>query len=152
MAQSVTAVWQNVYAVCQSLFPVPTLVSFGDPGAYQPDVIVAVMGGRIPVGRPTAAPTRPRDKTCEVNVIISVYVPGSDGASQTSAWTIAQTMSDQLEGYFRTSPNETLSGACREAWVSETAPSFTNVRDPESGNQTGSVAEINVIITAAVRI
>ena len=40
MPQSVTAVWSNLYAVCQTLFPSPVFVSFGDPGAYQPDIIV----------------------------------------------------------------------------------------------------------------
>jgi hypothetical protein len=151
MAQSVTAVWTNLYAVCQSLFPPPVLVSFGDPGAYQPDVIVAVMGGQIPVARPTMGTNRSREKTVTMDVIISVFVAGGD-PSQTSAWTTAQAMSDLLEAYFRTSPNETLSGACREAWVTNTAPVFSNARDAATGNQTGSICDITVTITAAVRI
>jgi hypothetical protein len=152
MPQSVTAVWSNLYTACQGLFPAPTLVSFGDPGAYQPDVIVAVMGGKIPVARPTMGTNRSREKTCDVEVMISVYIPGDNQQSQVAAWTAAQAMSDQLEAYFRTAGNETLSGACREAYVSDTVVDLSNIRDADSGNQSGSIAEITATVTAYVRI
>jgi hypothetical protein len=127
------------------------LVSFGDPGSYQPDVIVAVMGGTVPIDRPTMGTGRSREKTVTVNVVISVYVPGGDAAAP-AAWITAQSMADQLEAYFRTSPNEQLSGACRDAWVSSTTPTFAKVVDPTSNNVTGATADVAVAITAHVRI
>jgi hypothetical protein len=152
MAQSVAAVWANLTTACQTLFPSPALVTFGDPGNYQPDAIVAIMGGKMPVTRPTGGPNRSRDKVCEVTIVISVYVPGSDQASQVTAFANAQAMSDQLEAYFRVQGNETLFGACRDAFVSDTSWAPTNVRDADSGNQTGSTADITAIVTAYVRI
>lgn len=157
MPQSVTGVWSNLYAVCQTLYAStvdtaghPVLVNFGDPGAYQPDIIVAVMGGTVPVTRPTMGAGRSREEPVAVDVIISAYVPGTE-PSQLAAFITAQTMADQLKTYLRTSPNETLSGACRDSWVSNSVIALANIRDETSGNQTGSVAEITVTVTAAVR-
>lgn len=157
MPQSVTNVWANLYAACQTLYAAtfdtaghPALVNFGDPGSYQPDIIVAVMGGTVPVTRPTMGAGRSREEPCAVDVIISVYVPGGD-PSQLAALITAQTMADQLKTYLRTSPNETLSGACRDSWVSNSVIALANVRDATSGNQTGSAAEVTVTVTAAVR-
>ena len=151
MAQSVTAVWANLYAVCQSLYPPPVLVSFGDPGTYQPDVIVAVMGGAATVGQPVMTPTRPQEFVVTTEIIFSVFAPGGDPTQQASS-TAAWVMHDQLVAWLRTSPNETLSGACRSAFVTAETVVFSNAFDPVSNNQTGCVTELTATVTAHVRI
>ena len=150
MAQSVVGTWTAVYNVLAAMFPPPVLVSMGDPGSYQPDVIVAVMGGRYVYETPVMTPARPRERICEVEVIFSVYQPGGD-PSQSGAWTLVQTMVDQFDAYFKTAGNETLGGACRNARPTVGQVAFANTRDPESANQTGSTAEVTVTVTAWVR-
>ena len=100
-------------------------------------------------------PARSREITAEVDLIISVFVGGGEEA-QPIATAAALGLQSQLETYFRTSPNETLSGACREAWVSN-AHLALNVayganEDPEVRPVAiGRTADITVTITAAIR-
>ena len=157
MTQSVTGTRAALFAVCQTLYTGQnTLVSWGPPGEFQPDLIVAVMGARVPITRPTMGTGRSREQSCEITVVFSQYVHGGPEASQpaeTAAWAAA----DQLEAYFRTKPNEELGGACRDAWVSA-----KDIADPEiaweptgdgtSSAAVGRVATVTVTVTAAVRI
>lgn len=119
MAQSVSGAWDALYAALQGLFPASSgwFVSAGDPGDYQPDMIVAMMGVRCPITQPTLSTNRSRDKRIEIDVVFSVYVAGGTEAQQPAnqaAWAAV----DALETYLRTSPNEKLGGACYNAFVS----------------------------------
>lgn len=117
MAQSVSGSWDAIFAALQGMFTGDgKLVCAGPPGEYQPDLIVAMMGIRTPITQPTMTPSRTRDKRISVDVWISSFVAGGEEAQQLAnqnGWAAA----DQIEAWFRVSPNERLGGACYNAYV-----------------------------------
>ena len=72
MSTSAPAVKAALVAACEVLFPAPALVSYGRPGTYQPDEIVAVMGQRTVNTRGAMSPARQREETVETVVVFSV--------------------------------------------------------------------------------
>lgn len=158
MSQSVKGVRGALFALCQTLYASeagsdgkPTLVCYGKPGKYQPGQIVAVMGARRPITQPTMGGSqRSRRTEAEFFVVFSVYVPGREEQAQVVASDACDDLIDLLESYFRTSPGETLGGACREALV-------TNVDGPEPdviGSKSGAVAgcSATAVVTVTARI
>lgn len=122
MTQSVMGVRQALYAACVGLYPeTDALISYGDPGNYQPDAIVALGQTRTVVSTPTMAPVRTTEQTVETDVVISIYVHGGVDA-QLPAEQRMQDYTDRLRNYFRTKPNDELGGACRTSRV--TAQTF----------------------------
>lgn len=159
MPQSLRGVKDALFDACTTLYAAsvdangaPALVTFGPPGSNQPNAIVAVaMATRQPITRPTIGPNRSREKTAEIDVVFSIYVPGGETRQQV-ADDACNDLTDLLESYFRTSPNETLSGTCREAWVSSiTGPDPTVATNPATGVVTGRISEATATITAAIR-
>jgi hypothetical protein len=157
MAQSVSGSWDALFTALQGLFPDTAgwVVSPGDPGNYQPDKIVAMMGVHVPVAQPTAGTNRSRDKRIEITVAISVYVHGGTEAQQPAnqaAWAAA----DLIEAYFRTSPNEKLGGACYNAFVEvgDMTPSVSWERTDgmDVPVAAGRIADIVLIVKAWIRI
>lgn len=159
MAQSIKASVAALYAACQTLYAAqtgpdgsPVLVTYGPPGSYQPEAIVAVaMAVREPITQPTASTNRSREKAAEIDVIISVEVHGGDAVAQIAAEK-AYDLSELLESYFRTGPNETLGGACRNSFVSRIDfPNLSVTYDPDSGNAVGRNADLTVTVVAQIR-
>jgi hypothetical protein len=157
MAQSIAGVLDALYTSIAAIFAgsigpdtAPVLVSFGDPGSYQPSAIVAIMDTTTQISRPTLGPNRSREMAAEVSVIISVYAEGDESTQQVST-DAAFALLTLLEQNLRTSPNERLGGASRDAWVSKADPIATVATDPESGAPTGRVTEIHVIVTTLIR-
>jgi hypothetical protein len=163
VSQSVAATIDGLYAAVSELYGAtvtsdgaPVLVTVGPPGQYQPFGLVAVATqSRLPVTRPTMGTGRSREITAEVDSIISIYVPGGDEAAQ-PAIDQATELLRMLEDYFRTAPNETLNGGCREAFVSgssmTTSVAYQTFDDPTAAPvPTGRVAEITVTVTAYIR-
>lgn len=159
MSQSTKAVRASLYAACTNTIyagqvdggGAPVLVTYGPPGSYQANYIVAIMGSRQPVTRPTMGTGRSREKMAEVDVVVSVFVPGTEVAQQTAS-EACDDLVDLLDSYFRTSPNETLGGACVEAWVSNVdGPTPDLVTNPETKAVMGRVAESIVTVTARIR-
>lgn len=159
MAQSIKGTVAALYAACQTLYAgqtgpdgSPVLVTYGPPGSYQPEAIVAVaMAVREPITQPTASTNRSREKPAEIDVVISVAVNGGDAVAQIAAEK-AYDLSEILESYFRTSPNETLGGACRNSLVTRIDfPSLSVIYDPDSGAAVGRNADLNVVVTAYIR-
>lgn len=159
MAQSIKATRNNLFTVLGTLFPQTTtsttLVSRGDPGEYTPDLIVAMMGTRAPITQPTAGTNRSRDKRIAIDLVISSYVHGGIEAQQPAedaAWDAA----DLIEAYFRTSPNETLSGACYNAFAETTdvnlSVSWERIDDMADPVPVGRIADISMTVTAWIRI
>jgi hypothetical protein len=141
-----------VKTVLPALFPPPVLASYGAPGIDQPDIIVGVGNAETEIERPAAATSRPREEVTTLTVIFSVFA-GGDETVQELVTETAFAMLGTFADYFKTKPNETLGGACREAWVSSytldeavaTAPNDTTVI-------TGRVAEITAVLTVKARI
>jgi hypothetical protein len=159
MTQSIKATIAGLYAACQTIyassvdaFGAPVAVAYGPPGVYQPGVIVAVgLTIRQPVTRPTMGSNRSREKTAEIDTVISVYIPG-DETQQQAASELASDLSELLEAHFRAAGMETLGGGCRDAWVSSiTGPDPSVAVDAKSGDAAGRLATSTVTVTAAIR-
>jgi hypothetical protein len=159
MPQGVSQMRIALYAALQGLFPDAankgTLVTWGEPGNYQPNLIVAMMNTVVPITQPTGSPVRSRDKRTQTHVIVSAYAAGGPEAqpvAEAAAWAAA----DAIEAYFRVSPNEQLAGACYNAFVeqSDITPSVVWERvdgmpDPVAAGRT---ADIDVVVTTWIRI
>lgn len=122
----------------------------GAPGNYMPDIIVAVASDvRQSVERPVMGRNRVREIEVQVDVVISVAIAGNNTAAIT-ARQVANAAAEPLQIFFR-SGDETLGGACREAFISSLQgpkPSFASGPD---GGVWGRVAEVTATVTAYVR-
>jgi|ERR1019366_3471836 hypothetical protein len=157
MTQSIAGVLDGMYSSFTTLFAgsvgtdgAPVLVSFGDPGQYQPSAIVAIMDTTTQITRPTMGTNRSREMAADITVVISVYTKGDESQQQVST-DCAFGLLTLLESNLRTSPNEHLGGASRDAWVSKADPIASVAIDPESNAPDGRVTEITVIVTALIR-
>lgn len=135
----------------------PVQVSCGEPGVYQAFSIVAIGSEvRMPITRPTMGPNRSRETFSEIDCVISVYRAG-DQDQQPLANAEGLRLQRLFEAYFRTG-DQTLGGACTDAWVSfaRLVPSIAWTR-PQSNDPeirpvaTGRVATVFLTITARVR-
>jgi hypothetical protein len=117
------------------------------------------MNLHLPITRPTLSPNRTRDQEAGIECLISVFVPGDEDA-QATATAAALALLSQMETFFRTSPNERLSGACRDSWVSGgevTSQVVYQKQQPNEQNPTppdlpvGRAAAINVTVNADIR-
>lgn len=159
MSQSVKGARDALYAVCGTIYTgvtdssgAPVLVSYGPPGSYQSNNIVAVaMVTSRPITRPTMSTSRSRNADVLFEVWISAFVPGTEVAQQT-ATDACEDLIALLEARFRTTPNETLGDTCREAWVSNVdGPNPSLVTNPETKAVAGRTADAVVTITASIR-
>jgi hypothetical protein len=142
---------QLVTTVLPALFPSPVLVSYGPPGINQPDVIIGVGNAEVQIERPVAATSRPREEIVTLNVVFSVFQAGDETVQQ-AVTELAFSLLGTFADYFKTKPNETLGGTCREAWVSSYDLEETVATDPKAGNVTGRVAEVIAVLTVKTRI
>jgi len=158
MAQSVTGSWDALYAVCVQLYTgsgqQSVLVSAGDPGVYEPDLIVAVMGVEAPITKPVMATTRPDDERITIHVLFSAFVAGGMEAQQ-PANQLAWAASDQLKAYFKVNGNEKLSGACYNAKLTNRTMTPQIVWADEDGiedpSPIGRVALVDVSVEIWIR-
>jgi hypothetical protein len=157
---SAAAITQGIYDACASLFAgeCDALVCLGMPGSMQPDTIVAVATDvRQSITRPTMGTGRSRERAIEVDVTVSVFVPG-DEMVQWDASKRLEGMCDRLEDWWRDGDNCHLGvdgdggWLVRDSWVSDiSGPRNGIVRDPASGFVAGRVAEATVVVTALWR-
>jgi hypothetical protein len=163
MAQSVAGTIVALTDACVSIYAdvvgpdeQAVLVSPGAPGQYQPAAIVAVgWEVRTPITRPTMGAGRSRDTQAEIDVLMSVWVPG-DETAQPVANTAVYALLALLETYLRTSPNEVLGGACRDSYVSNAVlqPDITYEATDDPSDEpvpTGRVASLTVTVTTIIR-
>lgn len=114
MPSSAPAVKAGLMTLLTSLYSDPTTVHWGPPTTFQPAEIVSVGGQVVEFGAAPMAPTRPREEIVQTVVTFSVFTADD----QRTATLRAFELYDVLADHFKTGPNETLSGACREAFVS----------------------------------
>jgi len=162
MAQSIGATVDNLFTTCRdTIFAaskgadnMPVFVCLGEPGQYAPATIIAIATDvRMPITRPTAGTGRSREIQADIDIVISALVPGGPEAQQTAIDAALQ-LQGLLETYFRTSPNETLGGACREAFVSTAQlQSYIGYQQASQGEPypIGRVAANTVTVTAHIR-
>jgi hypothetical protein len=156
MAQSRKGVVAAIFADATTLYASqtgpdasPVLVTYGPPGSNQPSAIVGVMGSRNPVTRPTMGTNRSRESLTEVDVVISVWVPGTEAVQQIASEK-CHDLIDLFEAYMRTTDN-TLTGACLDAWISNIDGPNPDVSTDASTAPTGRIAEATVTLTARIR-
>lgn len=155
MTSSAPAVKAALKAQLATLFPPPVVVSYGLPGAHIPDEIIVVGDQNVEVGRPTMGTARSREEVVETVVTVSIYRTGDETVQQVAterAWEVF----DSLSQWFRTKPNETLGGACREAWVTSGAlvESVVHEQGTEDGDDLypmGRAADLTVVVTSLNR-
>lgn len=129
---SAIAIKSALVAVLSTLYAPETpavQVTYGMPGTWQGSDIVAVTDIDTEISRPTMGTARSREEESSVTVVVSVFRSGTDADLQQNATERAYALADLLQQRFRTAPNETLGGACREAWVSNM--SLQEADDPE---------------------
>ena len=114
MPSSAPTVKAALVALMRSLYAEPTLVCWGPPTSYQPADIVSVGGQVIEFGAAPMATTRPREEIVQTAVTFSSFTASEQQAATVRAFELYDVLAD----HFKTGPNETLGGACREAFVS----------------------------------
>jgi hypothetical protein len=153
MSQSIAAARDALFTALVALYAAendtsgsPTLVSYGKPGNYQTQQIIAVMDTRRPVVRPTMGTNRSRRSPAEIDVIYSIFVPGAEVAQQTAS-DACDHLVGLLETYFRTAPNERLGGACRDAYVMNVDGPQPEIVATKSGGVAGRTATSVVTVS-----
>ena len=114
MPSSAPTVKAALVALMTSLYDSPTLVCWGPPTSYQPADIVSVGGQVVEFGAAPMAPTRPREEIVQTAVTFSSFTASEQQVATARAFELYDVLAD----HFKTGPNETLGGSCREAFVS----------------------------------
>lgn len=130
----------GLVATLKTLLPDPVFVSYGHPGTYRTDDMVAVMDARSSQAHVVMTPTRPRDETVEVDVVFSTFRDDTQDVVTARAFA----MLALLETYIRSDPSAGISGG-RMALVHDYALA-------EQAGVSGRVAEIAVKVTLTVRL
>ena len=140
-----------LYAACQTLYPTPSLVCYGNPGALSANDIVGVMNVSSQQDVATMSNLRRREETLTVEVIFSCWRGGLDQKTVTER---AYTMLGQLETYLQDSGNTpstqiTLGGVVRECRV--ISHDLAETANPDD-LAVGRIAEITAVVVAHARI
>lgn len=114
MPSSAPTVKAALVALLESLYTSPTLVCWGPPSTYQPADIVSVGNQVVEFGAAPMATTRPREEIVQTVVTFSSFTADTQQAATERAFELYDVLAD----HFKTGPNETLGGACREALMS----------------------------------
>ncbi|MBT9255377.1 hypothetical protein KMZ30_07300 [Phycicoccus sp. KQZ13P-1] len=141
-----------VVTVCRALFPSPVLVVYGRPGPYTADDMVLVLGQTLVADVATMTPSRTQEETVTTTVVFSVFRGGEVTTVQQQATERAYEMATAFADHFKTRPNETLAGACREARV--TGMSLAEAPMTAADDRTvilGALAEVTVTLTSKAR-
>ena len=97
------------------LFP-GAQVSYGLPGTYMQADIIVVGNGSARSEQQVMGTSRPRREEATIEVTFSCFRGGGQ-ESQQEATEAAFALAGVFADHFRTQGNETLSGACSNAWV-----------------------------------
>lgn len=121
MISAAKAAKAALVADLQTLFPAPTLVSYGYPGTYLPDEIVAVRGVTSDREYGALSNQRHLEELLQIEAVVSVALGGPD--SQQDSTERALDMLAAIETYLTDvgvadSAQLSLGGSVRRAWVS----------------------------------
>lgn len=152
MGTSAIAVKSALKTRFEALAPA-ALVTYGAPGNNQPDEIIAILDQRLAIERMPMSTARNREETLETQVAVSIYQGGDGPTSQQTATERAWAIHDLFDDHVRTKPNETLDGACRDAWISAAELVESRIESNEQpGLVLGRVADLTLTITTTARI
>ena len=151
MSLSAKDVKAALFTLCQqTLFTTATVV-YGDPGSYTPDTIVSIGDQRLVFETGPMSPARPREEVVETDVIFTRFI-GGDERAQVLATEAVYDMANQLAEHFRTKPNETLGGVCRDIHFTEGAL-VEGKASPTArgGGVAGRIAALSITLTSRAR-
>lgn len=148
---AVPAVQRALREVCADLWPSAD-ASLGAPNAASALDLAVVGKGKSEISTPTAGGAkRSLEETVSVTVVLSSYRATDTEEAQDEANQSAWDSYTLLCEYFRTNPNNTLGGVCRDAMVTEGESDDYRYED-DAGNVTGRATDITVTVTAQVRL
>jgi hypothetical protein len=157
-AQGIRATWDACFDALQSLYssrPPETVVVAGPPGNYQPDLVVAMMGIRMPIERPTMSTNRSRDIHMQLDITFSAYVAGGEEA-QPLANDMAFDAFAAFEVWVRTGANAKFGGACYESFLISgdvtPAVAWERVDDLPDPVPAGRTADIDAVLESWIRL
>ena len=148
MPSSAPTVKAALLALLESLYTSPTLVCWGPPSTYQPSDIVSIGNQVISFGAAPMATTRPREEIVETAVTVSSFAADSQQVATERAFELYDVLAD----HFKTGPNETLGGACREAFVSGFEVEEFVTSPAVGGGVMGRTTAITATVTTRTRI
>ena len=148
MPSSAPTVKAALVALMRSLYAEPTLVCWGPPTSYQPADIVSVGGQVVEFGAAPMAPTRPREEIVQTAVTFSSFTASEQQVATVRAFELYDVLAD----HFKTGPNETLGGACREAFVSGLEVEEFVTSPAVGGGVMGRTTAITATVTTRTRI
>lgn len=129
-----------------ALFP-DTQITYGMPGSFEGQDVVTVGNARVVNDVPVMSNARRVEEVIELQVLLSCYRPGGPEAQQQATEAVYGLYST-LRDYFRTAPNETLGGNCRESRVT----SHDLIEDDDEDDITnGRLSQIEAVITIRAR-
>ncbi len=147
MGSSGGPVKAGLAALAVTLYP-DALVCYGLPTRYPFGAIASIGNQETTVDYGPMSTMRRIEEVIETTVDLS-YTVSTTATAQSEATDAAFAMLDQLIEHFQTAPNETLSGACREARV----VGWSLVEDTDEGRiETGRNSTITVTIESKARI
>lgn len=153
MGTSAVAVKSALVSTLRTLFPAPVLVTYGAPGNNQPDDVIAVLDQQLDLERMPLGTARRREETLRTQVVVSVFRGGDGPATQQTATERAWAIHDALDAHVRTSPNETLGGACRDCWVESADLVESRIDSPDGGGLIlGHAADLTLTVVTTARI
>lgn len=135
--------------VARDLFT-DAVVCYGDPGSYVPNTVFSIGDQRFTLTRPVHGTRRSREEEVETEITVTSFFAGGEEAQQL-ATDEAYGLLFQLDEYFRTAPNETLGGVCRDAWVSEGALVEAKVKAKSGSGISGRLSAVSATVTTVHR-
>lgn len=125
-------------------------VTIGPPTGYAPPSVVTLMSIRQPIERHVMGTSRPRRRSVDFNVGVSISLFGDELVVEETA-DFHDELVDLIEDALRASPGDRLDGAAQTAWVSNIeGPNAETVADPESRQVIGRTVESVVTVSAIV--
>jgi hypothetical protein len=143
----ILAVKAALLSALTTLYGTAVQVTYGMPGPELSSFDLVVIGdANVSVERPTMGTARSREHVIQQQIIFSCWRPG--GPTQQSATEASVAYMEQLSDYLRTSPNERLSGACRDSFISTYI--VTETSDPDEAEQ-GRRCDVDCTVLIYVR-
>lgn len=151
MSSAAPAFKAALFTACQTLYPVPALVTYGHPGNASANDMIALMNVTSEQEVGPLSPQRRREETLTCDVVISCWRGGADQQTVTeAAYALLASLEDYLQDTGVTASTQiTLGGAVRDARV--TSHELAETEDPDD-MALGRLAEITATVTARVRI
>ncbi len=151
-APALKAAFVSAIGALSGITGTDVLVCYGEPGKYQPDDIIAVTDVSSSHELQVIAPTRPREETLTVTVVVSCYRGGDDptGALQQIVTERAYALLGLVEDYVKVT-DPSIGGTVRSLTGPITHDLVEGFSVAADGMNVGRIAEITATFTLFAR-